>query len=91
MELYRQMKRIAAEAATTGTKKLYYGTVECAEPLSVRVDQRFVLPRAFLTLTESVTELKDGDAMLRPGLAAGDRVILFSMGNSDYLILDRVV
>lgn len=90
MELHKQIRQIAEEVAAAGAKRIYYGSVESADPLSLRIDQRFVLPAAFLTLTEAVTELKDGDTILRPGLDAGDRVVVLDMGNSDYLILGRV-
>ncbi len=105
MELYRQMKQISEEVAKTHEKKLYYGTVLSADPLSVKVNQRFTLTAAFLATAESLTELTYEKAgvdwelkavtyetiVIRPGLAAGDKVVLISMGNSDYLILDRVV
>lgn len=91
MELHKQIKWIAEEVAAAGARKIYYGTVESEAPLSVRIDQRFVLPAAFLTLTEAVTELKDGETVLRPALAAGDRVVVLDMENSDYLILGRVI
>ncbi|MBP1737542.1 MAG: hypothetical protein H6Q60_1423 [Oscillospiraceae bacterium] len=80
MDLYKQIKQIASEAASAAAVKLYYGTVLTVNSLSVQVDQRFILTSEFLTLCRSASEL-----------AAGDRVALILMGDSDYLILDKVV
>ncbi len=91
MDLYNQIREIAADAARAYEKKLYYGTVLSASPLSVKIDQKLVLSSEFLSLAESVTELRHGETVIRPGLSAGNKVILISMGKSDYLILDRVV
>ncbi len=90
MDLYRQIKTIAADAAKAYEKKLYYGTVLSASPLSVKIDQRFILSSEFLSATESVTELRYGETVIRPGLSAGDKVLVIHMGKSDYLILDRI-
>lgn len=105
MDLYKQMKLIAQEAAKAYEKKLYYGTVTAVSPLTVKVDQRFTLTAEFLTMSEGLTELSYNKAVsvssdltinyekivIRPGLAAGDRVLLIEMENSDYFIMDRVV
>ncbi|MBB6632754.1 DUF2577 domain-containing protein [Cohnella thailandensis] len=73
-----------------------YGTITNPNPLEVNVDQRFTLDADFLIQTEATTELKATiagvDYVIRPGLQAGDQVVLVRLqGGQKYLILDRVV
>lgn len=73
-----------------------YGTVMEAAPLKIQVDQRFILSGNALVLPESVMEskieLNGQEVVLRPGLAAGDRVLMVRMqGGQSYIVLDRLV
>lgn len=78
------IKQAGAGAVEAGSPvHLLFGEVVSANPLSVRVDQRFTLPWEFLILPES---------LLLRGVEQGDKVILLRMqGGQRYLVLDRVV
>ena len=90
----RQAALTAVEAA--GPVAVIFGTVTSANPLEVNVDQRFTLDADFLIVPESLTRyvLNIGgvEYVIRPGLQAGDRVVLLRVqGGQRYLILDKVV
>jgi len=75
---------------------IMFGTVTKINPLEVNVDQRFTIDADFLIVSESLTKyvLNIGGAeyVIRPGLQAGDRVVLIRIqGGQKYLILDKVV
>ena len=94
------LKKLASGAAGSGAE-LLFGVVKSALPLAVTVDSRFTLPEEALLMPEHLEELKlkiccdtEGstetkEILLRPGLRAGDMVILLSAGGQ-YLILDRI-
>lgn len=91
------IKMAASDTVSAGNPVgIYYGTILSAGPLSVEVDQRFVLTEEFLELTETTKELKvpvegGGYYTLRRKLEQGDRVILLRVqGGTKYIILDRV-
>ncbi|MGG1158912.1 DUF2577 domain-containing protein [Brevibacillus formosus] len=90
------IKQAATDAVSASNPVgIFYGTIKTAEPLEVEVDQRFILKREFLELTESTKELKmphgDGYYILRRKLEVGDRVVLLRIqGGQKYIILDQV-
>ncbi|HWQ41083.1 MAG TPA: DUF2577 domain-containing protein [Desulfosporosinus sp.] len=93
---------------------IMFGEVVTANPLSVKVDQRFTLPADFLIVPESLTkyevdlththqytdngsprntvEALTAKIIIRPGLKAGDKVLLLRVqGGQKFVILDKVV
>lgn len=90
-------KSIAAEVEA----QLLFGTVGSVQPLRVQVDERFTLEEDMLILPhylerqefhlvhEADLHTMDKTYIIEPGLQAGDRVILLSLGG-DYLILGRI-
>lgn len=56
------------------------GTVKTASPLSVEVDQRFILDEPFLTQLDHVQDLSEGDAV----------VLLRAAGGKEYTVLGKV-
>jgi hypothetical protein len=91
------IKQAALDAVSAASPlALLYGEVRNANPLEVTVDQRFTIDADFLVLTEATTERKVEiggiEHTIRPGLRAGDKVVLLRMqGGQQYLVLDRVV
>ncbi|MNC10681.1 hypothetical protein D3C75_583480 [compost metagenome] len=84
---------------------IMFGEVVAGNPLQVNVDQRFTLDADFLILPESLTRLEldlshthgsserglTDPVVIRPGLQAGDKVILLRVqGGQQFLILDKV-
>ncbi|RAU98117.1 hypothetical protein DQG13_17645 [Paenibacillus sp. YN15] len=82
-----------------------FGEVVSGNPLQVNVDQRFTLDADFLILPESLIRLEldlshthgstgsglNDPVVIRPGLQAGDKVILLRVqGGQQFLILDKV-
>ncbi|MHA7966605.1 DUF2577 domain-containing protein [Paenibacillus sp. CAU 1782] len=103
MSMLELIKKAGMGAVEAGNPvQLLQGEVVSANPLSVKVDQRFVLPADFLIVPESLTELEidlsqvygsnTAPILVRRGLEAGDSVILLRMqGGQRYLLLDRLV
>ncbi|MBW7458397.1 DUF2577 domain-containing protein [Paenibacillus sepulcri] len=91
------IKSAAGHAVEAGSPvNILYGNVVHASPLEVNVDQRFTLTADFLVLAENVQpyELMIGSTnyVIRPGLAAGDRVLMLRVqGGNRFVILDKVV
>jgi hypothetical protein len=91
------IKRAALDAvAASNAVAVMFGTVTNKNPLEVNVDQRFTLDADFLIQTAATTELKAEiggyEHVIRPGLQAGDRVVLLRIqGGQRFLILDKVV
>lgn len=86
------------------------GEVMAVSPLSVKIDQRFILTAELLAVPESLTKYEvdlrhnhtggsgqTGEALIekitiRPGLQAGDKVLLIRVqGGQQFVILDKVV
>ncbi|MFM9329181.1 DUF2577 domain-containing protein [Paenibacillus mesotrionivorans] len=82
-----------------------FGEVISGNPLQVNVDQRFILDADFLIVPDSLTRLEldlshthgsGGQGLatpvvIRPGLEAGDKVILLRVqGGQQFLIMDKV-
>lgn len=81
--LLQIIKKAAVEAVeASNPAKVMYGTVVAASPLSIRIEQRFTIPNAFLTLTKNAYD---------SGLKTGDRVILLrEQGGQNYIVLDKI-
>lgn len=78
---------------------IFYGTVQRANPVQVNVEQKLVLDKDFLIITErfkntTVTinvEGKNYSYTINNELKTGDKVILLrEQGGQKFLILDRV-
>ncbi|MDF2934969.1 MAG: hypothetical protein K0Q90_342 [Paenibacillaceae bacterium] len=103
MNAIRQAALTGMEAGKPAA--VMFGEVVSGNPLQVNVDQRFTLDADFLILPESLARLEldlshthgsSGAALtdpvvIRPGLQAGDKVILLRVqGGQQFLILDKV-
>lgn len=65
-----------------------FGRVDGLSPLTVRVDQKLTLSGDILAVAGGTQKLGDW----KPGLQAGDQVILLRMqGGQKYILLDKVV
>ena len=90
------------------------GEVKSVNPITVLVDQRFILDADFLVVPESLTKYEidlkhfhaypadtisektatalNNKIVIRPGLAAGNKVLLIRVqGGQKYVIFDKVV
>lgn len=78
------IKRCALEAVENSDPvRLLFGSVVSVNPISVKIDQKYTLPKEFILLTKTVFE---------SGLESGDRVILIQVqGGQTYIIIDKVV
>lgn len=103
MNAIRQAALTGMEAGKPAA--VMFGEVVSGNPLQVNVDQRFTLDADFLILPESLTKLElnlshthgstgpglTDPVVIRPGLQAGDKVILLRVqGGQQFLILDKV-
>jgi len=71
----------AGERDASQPVAVLFGAVQTAAPLSVMVDQRFILEEAFLTQLDHVRGLAEGDAV----------VLLRAAGGKDYVVLGKVM
>lgn len=103
MNAIRQAALTGMEAGKPAA--VMFGEVVSGNPLQVNVDQRFTLDADFLVLPESLIRLEldlshthgstgqglTDPVVIRPGLQAGDKVILLRVqGGQQFLILDKV-
>lgn len=70
----------AGERDASQPVAILFGAVQTAAPLSIMVDQRFILEEAFLTQLDHVRGLAEGDAV----------VLLRAAGGKDYVVLGKV-
>lgn len=78
-EMVRQIS--AGERDASQPVAILFGAVQTAAPLSIMVDQRFILEEAFLTKLDHVRGLAEGDAV----------VLLRAAGGKDYVVLGKVM
>lgn len=78
-EMVRQIS--AGERDASQPVAILFGAVQTAAPLSVMVDQRFILEEPFLTQLDHIRGLAEGDAV----------VLLRAAGGKDYVILGKVL
>lgn len=71
----------AGERDASQPVAVLFGAVQTAAPLSVMVDQRFILEEPFLTQLDHVRGLAEGDAV----------VLLRAAGGKDYVVLGKVM
>ncbi|MGK5512059.1 DUF2577 domain-containing protein [Brevibacillus formosus] len=92
MSLLALIKQAATEAVDASNPVgVFFGTIKSTTPLEIDIDQRFVLTKEFLVLTEGTKELRYGDIILRPALKVGDRVVLLRIqGGQQYVVLEKV-
>ena len=96
-ELGRAIREAAVSAARAEKPAdVFIGKVLSVAPLTVKLDQKRVLTAEFLTMCESLTELKieigDTSYTLRHGPTKDDSVVLLRAGGGQhYYIIDRVV
>ena len=78
---------------------VYYGIVENANPLKIRLDQKRVFTETFLVLSNRVKDYKstitvNGDTqecIINNALKENDKVVLLRIqGGQKYLVLDRM-
>lgn len=83
------MKKAAVEAVEAmKPAAVVFGRITGLSPLAVRVDQKLTLTGSMLTVAGGTQRIGD----LKPGLQAGDQVILLRMqGGQRYILLDKVV
>lgn len=94
------IKQAAIEAMeASNPMRLMYGTVTSANPLAVKIDQKFTVPASLLVLTGNVAKHKvtitideeEKEITVDNSLASGDRVILMQeQGGQRYIVLDKV-
>lgn len=106
--LLQMIKQAAKDAVDASNPvSLLPGEVVSVDPLSVQVDQRFVLTAEFLVVPERLVHYEvdlshdhqgatekglTEPLVIRRGLVVGDRVLLLRVqGGQQYVILDRVV
>lgn len=71
---------------------LSYGAVESINPLTVRIDQKLLLGRQFLILTENVMDKTVNGITISNGLKTGDKLIMLRVEEGQkYLVLSKVV
>ncbi|MGG4449659.1 DUF2577 domain-containing protein [Brevibacillus porteri] len=92
MSLLMLIKQAATEAVDASNPVgVFFGTIKSTTPLEIDIDQRFVLTKEFIVLTEGTKELRYGDTILRPALKTGDRVVLLRIqGGQQYIVLEKV-
>lgn len=99
--LLQIIKKAAVEAVeASNPAKVMYGTVVAISPLNIRIEQRFTIPEAFLTLTKNVRDYKtkitvnggtEQEYTVKNGLKTGDRVMLLrEQGGQNYIVLDKI-
>ena len=99
--LLQIIKKAAVEAVeASNPAKVVYGTVTAVSPLNIRIEQRFTIPEAFLTLTKNVRDYKvrmtvnggtEQEYTVKNGLKTGDRVMLLrEQGGQNYIVLDKI-
>jgi len=90
--LIDQIKRIVkgyleAQQATD----ILFGTVSKDSPLEINVNQKFILPEAFLVVPEHMTRYEIDAKLIRRGLEVGDKVILIrAAGGGQYVVMGRI-
>lgn len=97
MGMIEIMKKAGIEAVgASNPVNVLFGEVMNVNPLEVRIDQRFILTKEFLILTERVKrkEISIGSNayVINEGLKQGDKLLLLRVqGGQQYVILDKVV
>ncbi|RED64675.1 DUF2577 domain-containing protein [Cohnella lupini] len=97
MSLLEIMKKAGVGAVeATNPVTVLYGQVVEVNPLSVLIDQRFILSEELLLIPESLRECKvligSEEVTIREALAKDDYLLLLrAQGGQQYIILDRVV
>lgn len=95
-DLVKLVKRAAVEAVEAMRPvQVCYGQVVSVAPLQIQVEQKMLLEQEDLAVLECVADFKaevDGKmAVIRNGLAAGDRVALIQeQGGQRYVVAGRV-
>nr|WP_046233722.1 DUF2577 domain-containing protein [Paenibacillus algorifonticola] len=80
--LLQLIKQAATDAVAAGNPvNIMFGEVITVSPLSVRVDQRFVLTEEFFVITETAASKITEGAVF---------VLLRVQGGQQYLIMDKV-
>ena len=76
------LKRIALEAVEASKPTVVlFGTVNSINPLSIYLEQKRTITKAFLVVTDKVKNL-----------VVGDKVVMIRMqGGQKYIIMDKVV
>jgi len=87
-------ERIAAKPAD-----VTIGTVSSVSPLTIKIDQKLILPKEFITVPKSMTEYEmtltiDGttqNVTIHNALKPGDKILLFRKnGGQQYIVFDRL-
>lgn len=88
-QLIAIIKKAAVEAVEAmRPTAVAFGRITALSPLTVRVDQKLTLSGNQLTVAGGTQKIGDW----KPGLQAGDEVILLRMqGGQKYILLDKVV
>lgn len=95
------MRKIVLEAvASSNPADLAFGTVETLNPISIKLDQKLILPEPNLILTRNVldyeVEMEIGGTKqtvkVLNALEIGDKVMLIkNQGGQQYIVLEKVV
>ncbi len=91
-DLVKAIKKTAQEAVQASRPTdVCYGTVESLSPLSIRLDQKLLLPAKQILLPQPLTERIPDESILLNRLSAGDQVILLrAQGGQKYVLLGRI-
>lgn len=83
-DIYSVLKKVAMGAMEESKPcDLVFATVSGAAPLEITIDQKTIIPKDFLMLTDTINTT---------GLAKGDKVVILQAhGGQKFLILDKVV
>lgn len=81
--LIQIIKKAAVEAVeASNPTKVLFGTVANANPLSIKVEQKFTITKEFIVLTKRASD---------SGLNTGDKVVLLqTQGGQKFIVLDKV-
>ncbi len=91
-DLVKAIKKAAQEAVQASRPAgICYGTVESISPISIRLDQKLILPAKQILVPQPLTERIPDENILLNRLSAGDQVILLrDQGGQTYVLLGRI-
>lgn len=102
-DLHKGIKKIAVDAVEASKPvRIMYGTVTKSNPLQINVEQRLVLDKPFLIVTDHLSRKETRiripntddhvDVVFDNRLKVNDKVILLrEQGGQKYIVLDKVV
>lgn len=78
--LLRLIKKTALEAVENSKPvSVIYGTVECLDPLEVRINQKLLLSAEHFVATETLSSIKVGDKLALLRLQGGQKYIVLDV------------